>query len=136
MTIREQINAVLALFGLTAKAKSGLSAEETEKVAAEYKTRYNKDLADDLAKMKDDESKAKAFNDIMEALKGVAEEKESDDEDDSKKDPESEENPEDEDSNKEDEEEQSSAEAATVNKIKKLLSDNEALKKEKLSKER
>ena len=130
MTIREQINAVLAVFGLTAKAKTGLSAEETEKVATEYKTRYNKDLADDLAKMKDDESKAKAFNDIKEALKGVAEEKESDDEGDSEKDQESEENPEDEDSNKEDEEEQSSAEAATVNKIKKLLSDNEALKKE------
>ena len=129
MTIREQINAVLAHFGLGAKVKAGLSQEETEKVANEYKARYNAELADDLAKMQADESKAEAFNAIKEALKGVAAEEEDEKKDE---DPEDEKSESEEGDKKEDEEdEQPSAEAADiVKKVNKLLSDNEALKKE------
>lgn len=118
MTIREQINAVLAALGFTDKAKVGLSAEEAEKVANEYKSRYNTALAEDLVKMKDDEAKASAFNAIQEALKGVAQDEETTEED-----PQEDETP-------KEEEEQPSAEAAVVKKIEKLLSDNKALKKE------
>lgn len=125
MTIREQINAVLATLGFAEKAKAGLSEEETKKVSEEYKSRYNADLSADLAKMKDDEEKAAAFNAIMEALKGVAEDESSDD-DKSDENPDSETDPE-----EDEEEEQTSAEAATaVKKINKMLSENKALKEE------
>ncbi len=121
MTIREQINAVLVALGFSEKAKAGLSAEEAKKVSEEYKNRYNADLSADLAKMKKDEEKAAAFNAIVEALKGVAEEKtsEEDSEDDEKA-------PAD-----EEEEEQPSETAATaVKKVNQLLSENKALKEE------
>lgn len=125
MTIREQINAVLAALGFTAKAKAGLSAEEAEKVALEYKTRYNTELAEDLAKMKDDESKAAAFNAIKEALMGVAEEDEKEEDQENETDPDTADDPD------KEEDEQASAEAATiVKKVENLLSENEALKKE------
>lgn len=124
MTIREQINGILAKLGFADKVKAGLSDEELQQVTSEYKAKYNADLKDDLAMMKDDEEKAAAFNAIKEALKGVAAEEgtEKDEEPNNS-------NP-DEDPDK-DEEEQPSAEAAEVVKqINKVLSDNKALKEE------
>ncbi len=124
MTIREQINAVLVALGFSEKAKSGLSAEETKQVSQEYKNRYNADLSADLAKMKDDEEKAAAFNAIMEALKGVAEDDNSDEE--NKSDETSDEDPEED----EDDEQTSAKATAVVKKINKMLSENKALKEE------
>lgn len=124
MTIREQINGILAKLGFADKVKAGLSDEELQQVTSEYKAQYNADLKDDLAKMKDDEEKAAAFNAIKEALKGVATEEET----------EKNEEPNPSDPNKDpdkDEEEQPSAEAAEVVKqVNKVLSDNKALKEE------
>lgn len=124
MTIRKQINGLLAKLGFTDKVKAGLSDEELQQVTSEYKALYNTDLKEDLAKMKDDEEKAAAFNTIKEALKGVAAEEGTEEDEDPKesnpdKDPE------------EEEEKQPSAEAAEVVKqINKVLSDNKALKEE------
>ena len=121
MTIREQINAVLVALGFSEKAKAGLSAEEAKKVSEEYKNRYNADLSADLAKMKKDEEKAAAFNAIVEALKGVAEEKTSEeDSEDDEKDP----------AEEEEEEQPSEAAATAVKKVNQLLSENKALKEE------
>ena len=124
MTILKQINGLLAKLGFTDKVKAGLSDEELQQVTSEYKALYNTDLKEDLAKMKDDEEKAAAFNTIKEALKGVAAEEGTEEDEDPKesnpdKDPE------------EEEEKQPSAEAAEVVKqINKVLSDNKALKEE------
>ncbi len=124
MTIRKQINGLLAKLGFTDKVKAGLSDEELQQVTSEYKALYNTDLKEDLAKMKDDEEKAAAFNAIKEALKGVAAE-EGTEEDEVPKESNPDEDPE------EEEEKQPSAEAAEVVKqINKMLSDNEALRKE------
>lgn len=110
MKIRDQINSILAKLGFTAKAKDGLSPEEAEQVAAEYKTQYGSDLASDLAKMKEDEQKAEAFNAIRAALMTMAETED--------------------DSADEAEAEQPAAEINVVKRVERLMKENNELKKE------
>lgn len=88
MTIRERINSILAKLNLDAKAKSGLSADETAQVVAEYKAQFNTELSDDLKKMKEDEDKLQAFAQISGALKTLSvAENAADDNDDTAADP-------------------------------------------------
>ena len=124
MTIRKQINGLLAKLGFTDKVKAGLSDEELQQVTSEYKALYNTDLKEDLAKMKDDEEKAAAFTAIKEALKGVAAEEETGEDEEPKSS-----NP-NEDPDKEEEEQPSTEAAEVVKQINKVLSDNKALKEE------
>lgn len=124
MTIRKQINGLLAKLGFTDKVKAGLSDEELQQVTSEYKALYNTDLKEDLAKMKDDEEKAAAFTAIKEALKGVAAEEETGEDEEPKSS-----NP-NEDPDKEEEEQPSAEAAEVVKQINKVLSDNKALKEE------
>lgn len=124
MTIRKQINGLLAKLGFTDKVKAGLSDEELQQVTSEYKALYNTDLKEDLAKMKDDEEKAAAFTAIKEALKGVAAEEETEEDEEPKSS-----NP-NEDPDKEEEEQPSAEAAEVVKQINKVLSDNKALKEE------
>ena len=124
MTIRKQINGLLAKLGFTDKVKAGLSDEELQQVTSEYKALYNTDLKEDLAKMKDDEEKAAAFTAIKEALKGVAAEEETGKDEEPKSS-----NP-NEDPDKEEEEQPSTEAAEVVKQINKVLSDNKALKEE------
>lgn len=87
MTIRERINSILAKLKLDAKAKSGLTADETAQVVAEYKAQFNTELSDDLKKMKEDEEKLQAFAQISGVLKTLSVDENADGDDNAPADP-------------------------------------------------